>query len=46
MGPGRDRTCDPWVCSRTRYRLHYGDQFQFAEEYKHILTDQTALGAV
>ena len=29
MGPGRDRTRDPWVCSqtricsRTRYRLRY-----------------------
>ena len=29
MGPGRDRTRDPWICSQTRiccqtrYRLHY-----------------------
>ena len=24
MGPGRDRTCDSCICSRTRYRLRYG----------------------
>ena len=23
MGPGRDRTRDPWICSQTRYRLRY-----------------------
>ena len=31
MGPGRDRTRDPWncsqsrICSQTRYRLRYGN---------------------
>ena len=23
MGPDRDRTRDPWICSQTRYRLRY-----------------------
>ena len=33
MGPGRDRTCDPWncsqtrICSQTRYRLRYAARY-------------------
>ena len=33
MGPGRDRTRDPWICSQTRiwyqtrYRLRYAARF-------------------
>ena len=33
MGPGRDRTRDPWICSQlricnqTRYRLHYAARY-------------------
>ena len=26
MGPGRDQTCDPWICSQTCYRLHYASR--------------------
>ena len=35
MGPGRDRTRDPWICSQTsiccqtRYRLRYAARFLF-----------------
>ena len=27
MGPGRDQTPDPWICSQTRYQLPYGALF-------------------
>ena len=27
IGPGRERTCDHWICSRARYQLHYGAFF-------------------
>ena len=35
MGPGRDRTRNPWICSQTRicsqtcYRLRYAARFEF-----------------
>ena len=35
MGPGRDRTRDPWICSQTRicsqthYRLRYAARYGF-----------------
>ena len=40
MGPGRDRTRDPWICSQTRiccqtrYRLRYWDVRNLIKEIK------------
>ena len=35
MGPGRDRTCDPWVCIWTHYRQPYGARFDISPIYFH-----------
>ena len=46
MGPGRDRTRDPWICSQTRiccqtrYRLRYAAwsiEFSWCENCMHLL---------
>ena len=29
MGPGRDRTCDPWIGSQTLYRVRYVARLYF-----------------
>ena len=37
MGPGRDRTRDPWICSQTRicyqtrYRMRYAARYRLTE---------------
>ena len=49
MGPGRDRTRDPWICSQTRicgqtrYRLRYAARKKIVSEYdQEIPQSQTA----
>ena len=38
MGPGRDRTRDPWICSQTRlcYRLRYAARSSFLFKFYHV----------
>ena len=44
MGPGRDRTRDPWICSQTRtcsqtrYRLRYAARLNGGKGYLKLLT--------
>ena len=48
MGPGRDRTRDPWncsqtrICSQTRYRLRYAARYPLACEISILLPVETA----
>ena len=36
MGLGLDRTCDPWICSRSGYRLHYKVRYNYVNPYMYL----------
>ena len=36
MGPGRNRSCDPWIYSRLHYQLHYAAHDNMGEYFQDL----------